>query len=315
MQISVSELNLYLRCPRAFKLRAIDGVEPERKGLSECFSSAIRNTIGQLHGGEKRPQEYSREEIDTICGLIWQGEAANPRIGRAELETVVVPGKPGTKKRPVVAAVTRGEQMLANLTEWCFSYAQGEIASEVAYSNVHFHTTIGDATFTGRIDLVRRHPQSGMQVVCFETGIEPVSPPYLERSFAISLYVHALWQGTLYPNFPNMGEEVRLEMIPSLLVYPLPAPDQCPKKSGKEEKDGNPLIPVNRTREMLLHFEYEVLYATAGIEQEFFPMRPSSRCARCEYAYRCNGTATGKSDVSFDVEEFEKSEACKEATL
>ena len=155
----------------------------------------------------------------------------------------------------------------------------------------------------------------GLQIIRFDTGSQPPCPVHLERDFALSVYTHAAWQGTLYPRYPDMTESVRLETIPSVWVYHLPYLERYQKKTGqfkKGDRKGDPLIAVGRTKDQLLDFEYEVLYTTAGIENGFFPMMPTTpcRCSLCAYAHGCN-SSTG-TDVSFNIEEFEKTEEYKE---
>ena len=50
MQLPVSELKLYLQCPRAFKFHVIDGVEPQSTSLSCCRITAMQKIMAELHG-------------------------------------------------------------------------------------------------------------------------------------------------------------------------------------------------------------------------------------------------------------------------
>ena len=143
----------------------------------------------------------------------------------------------------------------------------------------------------------------------FNTSAQPPNPDSLERDFILGIYAHALWQGVLLPDYPNPGEQIRLETIPDLYVLYFPHFDRYQKKNGnnhKGERKGDPFIPVSRTKEALLHFEYEVLYATSGIESEFFPMMPGRPvgCAICPYAYCCNPIAVD--DTSFNIDDFQE---------
>ena len=180
------------------------------------------------------------------------------------------------------------------------------------YTNVYFQTVIGDITFVGYLNLVRRVPDLGIQVLSFNTSCQAPNPVYLERDFSISLCAHALWQGSIFPAYPDLSEEVRLETIPGVCVYYFPHLERYLKKVNgfkKGDRKGNPLMPVSRTQEQLFDFEYEVLYSVSGIQNDFFPMMPGTpaRCSICSYAYICNSShSVFAFDTSFNPEDFEK---------
>ena len=303
MQLSVSDLKLYLQCPRAFKLHVIDGVKPQSTGLSCCRITAMQKIMAELHG--KSEEAFS--QIDEVCERVWQAETRE--ASRQELDTVVVQEKLATKTKPAVPAITKGERILESIKTWCSEYFREESSGSVLYSNIHFQDTIGDITFQGKIDLVRKQDDR-LQVVVFNTSSQPPNPASLEHDFALSLYAHAiLWQGVLLPSYPDLGEQIRLETTPDLYVLYFPYFERYQKKNGnnsKGEQKGNPFIPVSRTREALLHFEYEVLYTVSGIESEFFPMMPGRPvgCGICPYAHQCNPTAVA--DTSFNVQDFQE---------
>lgn len=314
MQISVSDLKLYLQCPRAYKLHAIDEIEPPYKSLSLCRATTVRQVIAALHDGEKSPCDYTREEIDTICKSAWHEEITDAPVNYEELDMIVVQEKPANKNRPAVPAIMKGERILKNIQTWCFEYTREEIDAHVLYSNVYFQTTIGDTSFVGFLDQVRRHPDLGLQILSFNTSCQPPTAGYLERDFTLSLQSHALWQGSIFPKYPDLSEEIRLEAIPSVYLYYFPNLERYQRKNGdykKGDRKGNPLIHVPRSQELLLDFEYELLYTVSGIQSGFFPMMPSSPagCSLCRYAHSCNGTNSVfsmNSDVSFNIEEFEE---------
>lgn len=309
MQLSVSDLNLYIKCPRAYKLHEIEGVKPQHKSLSSCRSATVRKVVSALHRGEKKPCDCTRQEIEAICERVWQEEIADPAINQEEINAAVIQEKPATRSKTKTPTVTKGDRVLENIKEWCFEYSR-EGESQVLYSNVSFQTIIADITFTGYIDQVRKVGDN-LQVLSFSTGCQPPDAVFLDRDFALSLYAYAIWQGSLFPKHPDLSEKVRLHTIPSLGVCHFPYLERYQKKTGdykQGDRKGNPLIPVARTKEQLLEFEYEVLSIVSGIEQGFFPMMPRNPmgCSDCQYAHRC--TQVQVNDVSFNIEEFEKEE-------
>ena len=308
--MEISDLKLYLQCPRSYKLHVINGLEPPHKSLSLCKASTVRKVMAKLHANEKKPSDHTPQEIESLCEKTWQEEIAN--ASQEELNTVVVQGKPATKKVPAVPAVTKGERILENIKTWCFEYTREETDSHVLYCNTGFQIVIGDMTFAGHLDLVRKTPDSGIQLLIFNTSSQPPQTAYLERDFTLALQTWALWQGTLFPKYPDLSEEVRLETIPSVYMYYLPYLERYQTKTAKKgERKGNPFIQVQKTKEDLLDLEYELLYTVSGIQEEFFPMMPKSSvgCSVCQYAHGCNKSHSVFMDSSFDVSKFEEDAA------
>lgn len=309
MQISISDLKLYLQCPRSYKLHVIDGLEPQYKSLSLCKAATVRKVMAKLHGNEKKPSDHTPQEIESLCEKIWQEEIAN--ASQEELNTIVVQEKPATKKLPDTPAVTKGDRIFENIKTWCLEYSREEIGSQVLYSNTYFQIIIGDVTFAGHLDLLRKGPDPGIQVLIFNTSSQAPLTAYLARDFTLALPTWALWHGTLFPKYPDLSEEVRLKTIPSVYVYYLPYLERYQKKNGNHangDRKGNPLIQVSKTKEELLDFEYEILYTVSGIQEEFFPMMPKSTvgCSVCQYAHGCDKSHSVFFDTSFDVSKFEE---------
>lgn len=76
MKIPITDLELYMRCPRAYKLHKLDGVEPQCKPLSLCKAINVRNVVSALHQRHPMPQS---EEIAKLCGETWQEEIADSK--------------------------------------------------------------------------------------------------------------------------------------------------------------------------------------------------------------------------------------------
>ena len=135
MQISVSELKKYLRCPRSLKLHQ-DGAMPESKILSYCQNIATKQVLEMLHSNGKKPHDYSKEDIASLCQKVWSAVTDDPLVNEDDLNSFVVQPKPATKTKPATEGVTKNQRMLDQIITWCFEYSRTEVDAEVIASNI-----------------------------------------------------------------------------------------------------------------------------------------------------------------------------------
>ena len=74
MRISISDLELYMKCPRAYQLHKIEGVEPQQKSLSLCKAITTRKVIEELYCDDKDLKDFSQKEIEEKCERVWKEE-------------------------------------------------------------------------------------------------------------------------------------------------------------------------------------------------------------------------------------------------
>jgi hypothetical protein len=297
MHIHISDLELYLRCPRAYKLHQVDGIEPQHTTLSLCKSKTVRQVIYELHSGVKPLSEFTSTEIEKLCEDVWKHETTDPSVDKSELAEIAIQAKPETKTKPAIPAITKAAKALDEIKTWVIGYARLEKDSVVLYSNMYFEDEIGDCTFAGRIDLIRKS-QDSIEIVMFKTGSQPPSIAYLARDFLTSLASHAVWQGRVYPDVES-EQYIELRKLPVTFCYYLPYLEPYKRKNGNVNKGdlkGNPVIPVTRSEKTLLDFEYEILHAASGIETQYFPMNVTNilGCSICQYAEKCQTSAEPK---------------------
>ncbi len=286
MKISVSALELYAKCPRAYKLHALDEVLAQHKTLSVCKAATAKKVIAALHQEKSRLAEIVPEEIEKLCEKIWEQEISDPQTDLAELNAIATQSKPATKNKEATPEMTKGQKMLAEIKTWCREYCQLENEAKILYSDVYWEDKIGDVVFYGYIGQLRESSE-GLQVVMFKTSSQFPPSAYLTRDFSISLAVHAVWQGVLWPNEQGFSPKT----LPAAYCYYLPHLEHY-KKNGKGRKGelkGDPMIPVHRSKETLLDFEYEVLELVAGMRQKYFPMRVVNPCgcSLCQFSHQC----------------------------
>ncbi len=304
MKISISDLELYIRCPKAYELHCINKIEPWQKNLPLCKAIAVRNVIQKVHEENKNLED---EVIQKLCEEVWKFEVSDPKVDQKELEEIVVQAKPATKNKEATEAVTKSQKFLEEIKTWCTRYIKLEENSQVLFNNVYFETEIGDITFTGKIDEVRQ-VQNEIEVVIFNTSSQAPSQNFLARDFGITLAAYAIWQGKLYPQ--DCSEEVQVNVIPKVYCFYFPYLEEY-KRNGKGQKGdlkGDPRIPAHRTEKMLLDFEYEILNAASGIEFGYFPMRAVNPCgcAICSFAYCCKNELIEIEPMEQNIECFQQ---------
>lgn len=288
MKMSIDDIELYMKCPRAYRLHVLKEVLPQYKTLSLCKSITTKKVIFSLHKEKKILEEYSCEEIEKLCDTIWQSEISDPQINWEEMNTIVVQAKTDKKNKEVKKAVTKGDRALAEIKDWCVNYSKLEKRAKVLYSNLYFEDKIGDVIFCGHIDQIRENQEAGLDIIMFKTSSQVLPLSYLTREFSLSLAIHAVWQGTLYT---ETGEKFRLEKIPSAYCYYFPNLEmyKTNNKGKKGEIKGDPMIAVHRGQEVLFDFEYELLEVVAGIRMRYFPMRVVNPCgcSLCQFSHQC----------------------------
>ena len=92
----------------------------------------------------------------------------------------------------------------------------GRRDAKVLYTNVYFETDLADVTFSGYIDMIREHPQEGIQIIVFNTSSQAPSPAFLSRGFDISLMAYALWKSEVYPQYPETLDGMEFNTFPSV---------------------------------------------------------------------------------------------------
>jgi len=280
MRLSVKDLQLYQKCPRAYRLHKLEGVEAQRVTVSWCKSTTAREVIKELCCGAVA-LSHTQVEIEKICEAIWRSVCA--KADQEELNEVALQAKPATKTRGEIALVTKGEKALEQIKTWCVAYWQME-RDKTKGSPALYETEILGYEFCGTIDLVR-FPQ----IYFFKTSSQVPSLTYLARDFEISLVSHAFLFGKVW----NAGETeyTNYSIIPHANIYYLPNLETY-KRNTKTSKagdlKGNPAIPCTRSKQTLLDFEYEVLDVVRGIEKGHFHMAAAPlNCSICQYAYAC----------------------------
>ena len=291
MHIPIAQLDLYLKCPRAYKLHLVDKVEPQHTPLSLCKAITTKTVIAKLHSFGKPLTAIADQEIVKLCEEVWNFETSSLPIDKNEFAEVIIQAKPETKTKPATPVVTKAEKALDEIKTWITGYAKLEKDAKVIYSNVYFEDQIGDITFSGYIDQIRQSPEGGVEIIMFKTGSQSPCLAYLARDFAISLASHAVWQGKIYPDV-TAEQYIELKQLPAAYCYYLPYLELYKRKNGNAQKGdlkGNPLIPVSRSEATLLDFEYEILHAASGIEAQYFPMNVANilGCSVCQFAYQC----------------------------
>ncbi|WP_372364791.1 PD-(D/E)XK nuclease family protein [Candidatus Uabimicrobium sp. HlEnr_7] len=284
--ISVRDLELYMRCPRAYKFKVINDAISQEKPLSLCKSITTKRVIFWMHENKFK---LTKDDIGQQCSLIWDEELSDPRVNQQELQEVVIAEKLATKKTKGKPSISKREKLLESITVWCLNYHKIEKDTNVLHFNIPYECQIGDARFTGAIDLVRQNDDNTIEIVKLRTSSQAPALAFIERDISLTLASYASWKGNFFINDQGSDLQISIAQIPRAFYYHLPFLETYKRnaKNGKKgEVKGNPLIESSRSQEKLLDFEFEILQVVAGIEMNYFPMRIIQPCGCCLCAFR-----------------------------
>ena len=292
--IPVSDLELYMRCPRAYKLKVIEEHVAQQKTLSLCRSIATKRVIFWMHDNKL---QFTEDDIKQQCDLMWNEELDDPRVDQQELDEIVVMEKRATKKTKAKPAITKRDKTLKDITTWCLRYQQAEKDRNILHFNVPYECQIGDIVFTGTVDIIRKNSNDDIELVKLRTSSQPPSEAYSERDLSLTLASYAMWKGKFFPTVDGSTLQIAIAQIPKAYYYHLPFLDtykRNAKKGKKGEAKGNPLIECSRSPNKLLEFEFEILQIAAGIEMQYFPMRiiQPCGCCLCTFRHQCKSFTT-----------------------
>lgn len=77
-EISASKLDTYMQCPLKFKLRYVDGIEPEETSAALVFGSAVHGTIKHVYRKLMSGQRLTAEEAENSFIEDWQVQTCVP---------------------------------------------------------------------------------------------------------------------------------------------------------------------------------------------------------------------------------------------
>ena len=78
LHVSVSQVKAWLRCPRAFEFRYVQGLTPEFKPVPLAFGSAVHEALAAYYAGLMNQKPLALEEVTQSFRDAWALEAAGP---------------------------------------------------------------------------------------------------------------------------------------------------------------------------------------------------------------------------------------------
>jgi len=143
-RLSFQQLSYFLQCPLRFRYLVLDGLAlPPADYL--YFGTSVHRALDRIHRLALEGRPPGRQEVEAIVEMAWAG---------------------GPRRRP------RQETFLkAAAIRQISSYLEkfGHTLGSVADSEAQFAFDFQGAVISGRIDLVRRTPSGGFQIVDFKT--------------------------------------------------------------------------------------------------------------------------------------------------
>lgn len=173
LRLSASALNTYADCPRKFQYQNVLQI-PRRINANAVAGSNVHRALEVFH--KERKADWRQATTEELLA-IYDHVAAEARFSTPK----------------------EAEQFRARDKRILASYVDGERDNpgeptyfEVPYS---YHDDASDATFTGYIDRVDRHPDGSVEIVDYKTGKKKSNNKIVGEDYQIPLYVLAFEEG------------------------------------------------------------------------------------------------------------------------
>lgn len=248
--LSSSQVTLYLQCPRKYRFRYLDGLEPPFKSSAMAFGSAIHSSISYLAQERKRGNGVNLAKLISTFRADWQAQKCD-KLRYKEGETE------GEFLEKGVALL---QQVFEESKEWKIKAT--EMPFRVPVVDPETGEEVLPVPLEGFIDLLLE-PDT---LIEFKTGLRKWDEESVKNNLQVSFYHYAYW--LLYGKEP----EVKIKV---LLRQKTPRIDTLPASRGKEDI----AWAINLLREV---FE--------SIKKGAFHPSPGWLCSDCEFGGPCKAT-------------------------
>ncbi len=245
--LSVSQLNTFLICPRKYRFRYIDHIEPERKAAAMAFGSAVHTTI---EWWSRRRLEGSHPSLDrTLC------------IFRADWTAQTAPGGLTFDGKQTPESLQELGETLVGLFVTKFAHRTFSVVEERFEVPIIDHDTGEELAvpLVGYIDFIEDDGVVGE----IKTAAKKVDPNGYQWLVQLSGYSYAWRQIS--------GTEPRISVVELLKT----------KKPALEEFE---ISKSQREEGWFVKLAFEVYQAICN--RSFFPV-PSWACPKCEFKDAC----------------------------
>lgn len=250
--VSASRLNLWLKCPLAFKLRYIEGLATPT-GPAQFVGQLVHAGLEDFYRHRQFGRNLAAGDVVERLEILWEPRAA---------EAAVFFGSSAEEHACRSQAGSLFETYLAQLPDDEPKPAAVELTLEAPLIDPETGQELG-LPLVGIIDLILPH-ETGPQIIDFKTAAKGGAPLDLLHELQLSAYAYLIRHGA--------GEtESRLE-IRSLI------------KTKQPRVESHSYRP--RTARQLRRFFAVVRSYLDALDRQDFIFRPGLHCAGCEFRER-----------------------------
>ena len=269
-----STVKSYLSCPRSFKYRYHDQIQPKWRGSAAVHGTVLHRMIERLHSGG----------WNLDAETVYQMTLADEEAYGQDCEL------------PIFWKGGRDEQ-IAKLTEEAVEMIEGyrdkdyNREATVALAEAKFMLKLGRNVYAGTIDQLRDNGDGTYTLVDFKTSQFQPDPGFLDVDYQMGLYAYALWKGV----FTLPDGSMKMMQIPpeklTIIWYHLRDHLRYKRATNGHavgEEKGDPLRYTSRTREQLAELKRDLSDVASSIKRGVFPRNPDQqRCGWCAFSEMC----------------------------
>lgn len=247
--ISISQINLYLRCSLKYRFQYLDKMPKVFKPSALAFGSAIHSSIEWLHKEKMQGKERTLEEVLSTFEVDWFSQTIETDIHYKERENEETLKETGQK---ILALYYQYERSNGKTTA-------SECPFEVPIVNLRTGEVL-DLSLQGFIDLI----ENGETIVEIKTSAHAMDLDTLNNHLQLTTYAYAFSQ--LFNQEPKELKVINL----------------IKAKTPKIQ-----VLTTKRNPQDYERFFYTAEEVISGIKAGVFIPNPSFICKECEYAEEC----------------------------
>lgn len=233
---SASSLKTYESCPLKFKFQHVLKI-PSEPRIYFDFGSVIHRVIEHLGGVKKEGGVLTREEAHRVLELFWPKTSFLTATQEHE------------KKADAI-------QILDTYLAW-----EQENPNTLLSCEESFTFSLGDTSFTGKIDRIEKTPDGRLRVIDFKTGKKPSALTKASIPEEIQLNLYSLALRNIHGTLPERASFFYLE-------------------------DGK-FVEYTPTPDTTRGFEEKLTQITTAIRNREFSPKPGWDCQYCDYRILC----------------------------
>ena len=245
--LSSSQITQYLLCPRKYKIKYIDGIEPGHKSAALAFGSAVHTSLAYLAEERKKKNGINFQKVISTFRADWQAQMCD-EVKFKEKES---------EGEFLDKGISLLKEIFEESKDWNVSAA--ELPFSVPIINPETGEEIVPVPLNGFIDLVLEPDK----VIEYKTGIRKWDSNQIKNNIQVSLYHYAY--ELLFGRAPQTELKILL----------------------RQKKTRVDTLPAERTKADICWTLQLVREVYESIIKGAFHPNPGWLCSDCEFADIC----------------------------